>query len=619
MTIQPQSYDWLYHTPTGRHWERICARRRAGVAVPLFSLFSGNSIGSGEIPDLRLLIDWCGKTGLSIIQLLPLNDVGFSFTPYDAKSSFALDPLYLSLYHLAGIDFAPWQKEIEELRKRFPGGQKRVDYAVKGAKLELLWKLFLSGDWSRCSDFAQYQERNIFWLEDYARFKVCKERQGETAWWEWPEELRLQGMVFPDHIIAGHQRQIEFQKWLQWQLFQQMQNIKAYAKKNDVLLLGDLPFLVSRDSADVWARQSYFKLHLAAGAPPDMYYANGQRWGMPPYDWEAMAGGQYDYLIQKLKYSENFYDLYRIDHFIGVFRIWTIPLAEPGDNAGKNGVFDPPAEDQWEQHGRKLLDVMIQNTIMLPCAEDLGTVPDCSYTVVKDHGIVGMDVQRWQRDWGKTNDFKTSEEYRQNAIATVSTHDTFDLRGWWEFEVNTVDEMGLRNKCRTHGLDSEVIIDRLIDRKHSLEGRLRWKKEIQSQEQVLAVLERDADKVNDIINMFRETVDERKKFLAHLKWRKTAAGKMSRVLAKKILAKINEAVSIFSIHLLQDWLSFTHLFDSLDPRQARINRPGTNSADNWSVVMPLSLEALLELKENEDIKEICRKSGRIHYAEDDAC
>ena len=120
------------------------ARRRAGVTTPLFSLHSKKSIGIGEAPDLKLLIDWCKKTGLSIIQLLPLNDVGFDFRPYDAQSSMALDPMYLSIESLADCDLKAFVKDIIKLRKQFPAGKSRVNYGIKKAKLELLGRIFAS-------------------------------------------------------------------------------------------------------------------------------------------------------------------------------------------------------------------------------------------------------------------------------------------------------------------------------------------------------------------------------------------------------------------------------------------------------------------------------------------
>jgi 4-alpha-glucanotransferase len=138
----PKDYAPFLKAKCEKIWKKIGARRRAGVTTPLFSIYSKKSIGIGEIPDLKLLIDWCKKTGLSIIQLLPLNDVGFDFRPYDAQSSMALDPMYLSLEALSDCNLKPFFKDLQTLRDRFPTGKALVDYGIKKAKLELLERMF---------------------------------------------------------------------------------------------------------------------------------------------------------------------------------------------------------------------------------------------------------------------------------------------------------------------------------------------------------------------------------------------------------------------------------------------------------------------------------------------
>ncbi|MCK5243284.1 4-alpha-glucanotransferase [bacterium] len=600
-------YNWLYTTPAAQHWKKITTSRRAGVVAPLFSLYSRQSIGIGEFSDLSLLIDWCQKTGISIIQLLPLNDVGFTFTPYDAKSSFALEPMYLALEKLHAVPKEAFVKDIAALRKAFPSGTESVNYGIKKAKLKLLQDMFQSQTWENCAAFTSFLKQNEFWLNDYALFKIVKTLHEEKAWWEWPDELQRKAPEACQKLLKKYAVDIFFQKWLQWQLYEQLLSVKAYAQSKNVLLLGDLPLLVSKDSADVWAHQTYFKLNLASGAPPDMYFADGQTWGMPPYAWDVIAKHGYDYLIQKLKYAEHFFDMFRIDHFVGIFRLWTIPL----NQSELKGVFDPQEEAVWEQHGKQLLDVMLSNTTMFPCAEDLGTVPDCSYKTIREYGIVGMDVQRWQRDWGNTNRFFADHEFRPNSIAAISTHDTCDLRGWWQYEVGTVEEAVFRQKCQNRGLDADRLIPQIFAQAKSADGRLRWKTELDSEDKFLAVLQRPRDQVRDFLSQYRETFSEREIFWRHVGLTGKAKEEFSREFAKKTLEKVNQTVSIFSIQLLQDWLSLSTLFADKDPREYRINRPGTLGDHNWSMIMPLALETLLELEINTSIREINRNTGRI--------
>ena len=606
-------YQELLSTVSKKQWERIGLKRRSGVAAALFSLYSANSIGIGELPDLMLLVDWAKASGMSIIQLLPMNDVGFDFRPYDAQSTFALEPMYLALPGLRAVKLAAFKKEIKALKEKFPAGGGRVNYKIKQAKLGLLRKIFesvrdlVTAQYPK--DFESYTQENKFWLDDYALFKAIKEKSREAGWESWDIGLKARDSKALKLFAKENSERIRFHKWLQWQLYEQFKVVKKYAESRKVLLMGDLPFLVSRDSADVWSHQDYFKLDLASGAPPDMYFAQGQRWGMPVYNWEAVARNDYDYLKEKLRYAQNFYDLLRIDHVVGIFRIWTIPLAEPLESAGLHGSFDPKDESVWEEHGRRLLSLMVENTSMLPCAEDLGVVPVCSNKVLAQLGIPGIEVQRWSKYWGASYGFKAGQDYRINSIATVATHDSSSLGAWWKFEAGTVDEQLFRRKCRESGLSFDGLKAQLFELKNSLHGRLRWRKGIQSIDVLLKSLGLWTEKAGDFINLYQESYGEKDKFLRYL-GADTAQEICLSELIRKALEKINSSASIYSIQLLQDWMSVDCL-DECDLWDFRINFPGTVSDANWSLVMPLSLEDILALPINAVINNINSKAGRI--------
>lgn len=604
MPESAMDYQWLLTTPSAEHWRRIGIQRRAGVVLPLFSIRSRRSAGIGELTDLQLAIDWCRQAGISILQLLPLNDVGFNFTPYDAQSSLALDPMYLCLDRLAALPAALFTPQIEELRKRFPVGP-RVDYGIKRAKLELLRRIFQSQSWETAPAFGAFKRQHAGWLADYGCFKVLKNRFQEQAWWEWPVEFRRKNTDAVRALCCEQAEELEFQSWLQWQLFEQFAQVKAHAQAQGVLIMGDIPFLVSRDSTDVWANQENFKQRLSAGAPPDLYFSEGQRWGMPPYDWEAIAANGYTYLIEKLQYAQNFYDLFRIDHFIGIFRIWTFPA-----DGGGTGAFDPAEQERWEAHGTALLKIMLANTRMMPCAEDLGTIPECSYRVLKQYGIIGMDIQRWERDWDRTFDFKPAEAYRPHAMAMAATHDMLDLRGWWEHEAGTVDARVFRRKCQDRGLDAELVIARAFDPAPPETERLRWKRTLRSREAWLEILGRPEDTVKDFMSLFLGTAFEQEQFWAYLGLPGKPSAAFTPALAEAALLKINQTVSIYSLQLLTDWLSFTDLFSGAGSSDWRINRPGTISPDNWSLVMPFTLEQLLEHPAHKTIRRILEQTQR---------
>jgi len=600
-------YRQFLSTPSRRHWERIGLARRAGVATPLFSLYSKRSIGIGELPDLRRLADWCRECGLSILLLLPMNDVGFEFRPYDAQSTFALEPMYLALRDLKEVKIRKFRNKLDELKRNFPAGRDLVDYRIKGAKLALLWEIFLERR-KKSRRFQDFVRRNSYWLADYALFKALKEVHGNRFWQEWPEEYRLRHPEALRDFSSKNAACIEFHEWLQWQLFEQFSAVKRYAAAKKVLLMGDLPFLVSRDSADVWSHQNYFKLDLASGAPPDSYLALGQRWGMPPYRWEAIAKDHYRLLIERLRYAESFYDMIRIDHFVGFFRVWTIQNSEPHENFGLHGAFDPREEGVWERHGRRLIRIFLENSRLLPCAEDLGVVPACSYRTLEELGLPGMDVQRWMRDWGKTFNFREPFAYRKNSLATSSTHDMSNLRAWWRFEAGTVEEELFKRLLRSRGIPEERIPG-IFDLERSARGRLRWRREIRDEGDLLGKLGVAKENAQEILEQFRASRFEREKFWEYLGLEGDPAEELTAPYVERAISRASEASSIFHVQLLQEWLSIDRDF-SYDPWNFRINFPGYLRESNWRLVLPRPLEALRRRAVNRRIRRINKRTAR---------
>jgi len=609
-TISTDMYQALLSDRTRAHWDKIGLKRRSGVAAPLFSLYSKQSTGVGEIPDLKLLIDWCLQTGLSILQLLPMNDVGYNFRPYDGESSFALEPLYIAPGRLRGVANDAYVNEVNKLKAQFPVGTGRVDYGIKQAKMDLLGRVFAELGEINEPAFEAFKQANAYWLTDYAVFKTLKEKMNGSSWENWPQAWKTRQPEAMEAFKQENRDRVQFQVWLQWQLAEQFRDVKTYAEDKGVFLMGDLPFLVSRDSADVWGHQDYFKVELCSGAPPDPYYANGQRWGMPAYRWDVIASQGYDYLAQKMRCAANYYDLYRIDHFVGLFRLWVIADSEPLENEGLNGHFDPSDEGFWEEHGKRILHVMLENTDMLPCAEDLGTVPACSYRVLEGYGIPGMDVQRWVRDWDATYDFKAGAGYRKHSLTTIATHDMAGLRAWWEFEAGRVDETLFKRMCSGRGLNLEEVKALLFDSAESSHGRLKWRAELKTVDQLVSALGRRAEELGDFISLFLSTVDEREKFLRYLGIKTDFKAVDAGELEARALRRSAETASIFNVQLLLDWLSIDGEFH-YDTWHSRINFPGTLGDQNWTVTLPMPLEDLTRFQSNSKILKINQETGRI--------
>lgn len=594
-------------------WKRIGVKKRAGVALPLFSVYSKNSAGIGEIPDLKLLADWCCLTGISIIQLLPLNEVGYDFSPYNGISTFALEPMYLSLNELKKTDLKPFRKAIRELKNRFPKNTGKVNYDIKKEKLKLLREIFRTVDLSGIKNFDIFVTENKQWLKYYSLFRILTRIHEGKDWADWDLKYAYISSLTVEKTLKENEEEMKFYYWIQWQLYEQLRSVKRYASKKEVLLMGDLPFLVSRNSADVWAYKNYFKLNLSSGAPPDMYFSKGQRWGMPPYNWENIESQNFVYIKERLKYASNFYDMFRIDHFVGLFRIWTIDKNEPEENAGFNGKFDPEDEYYWEGHGRKILDVMNESSDMLPCAEDLGTVPECSDKVLKEFGVTGIDVMRWEKN--SSHDFKPAESYRANSVATVSTHDSSSLPAWWKYEAGTIDEFAFRKICENLNIRDDqynYILEKLFA--GIVNGRLSWKKEISNVYVLLQILKMNYEQAGEIISIYLSSFSEKNKYLQYIgvdENENNTFDKVSDTFIRKSLEKISETDSIFTIQLLMEYLYLNKdILKNYSDGNFRINSPGTVSGDNWSMTVPVSLEELLELKINKDIQKINLNSKR---------
>ncbi|MDD4980077.1 MAG: 4-alpha-glucanotransferase [Candidatus Omnitrophica bacterium] len=601
--------EYLIKTPAQDKWKRIGTQKRAGILAPLFCVYSKKSAGIGEFRDLKLLIDWAKLTGNSIIQLLPLNEVGPLFCPYDSLSSFALEPAYLSLEVILSRNKNSFRTKINQLKEEFPAGRPYLDYRIKKRKIGLLREIFLAGEEPASKDLEKFRRDNDYWIDDFVLFKALKDYHGGKPWYEWEARYKDRDVAALKEFFEAHSKEITFQIWLQWQASKQFKEVRKYAEVKKILLKGDLPFLVSRDSADVWQHRRFFKLGFAAGAPPDMYCAKGQRWGVPTYNWDEVAADDYRYLKEKLKFAQQFYDILRIDHVVGLFRIWSIPYQEPLENQGLNGFFDLPDENKWEQQGRNILSVMLNNTRMLLCAEDLGIIPDMCKKTLRELGIPGNDVQRWTKDWKIKHDFLLPQDYRVLSVAMLSTHDTTNWAAWWENEAGTVDAELFKRKCAERGVDYNSVKDKLFDLARSGHARLRWLDSINSSDILTAVLGKKREEIGDFIDIYDNTYREKEKLFQRLGLPGPMPDKVGADIIKAALKITLGSSAIFCIELILDWMYLAGILKG-EPYQYRINTPGTISVKNWSLVIPLPLEDLIKHKVTKEIRSMVIVSRR---------
>ncbi|KAF3326219.1 4-alpha-glucanotransferase DPE2 [Carex littledalei] len=333
--------------------------RGAGVAIPMFSVRSDEDLGVGEFLDLKLLVDWAVKSGFHLVQLLPVNDTSvhkmwWDSYPYSSLSVFALHPLYLRVQALSADIPEEIMKEI--LTEKEALDKKDVDYeATMAVKLSIAKKIFnlekekvLSS-----SSFQKFFSENQEWLKPYAAFCHLRDFFDTSDHSQWGvfanfSNEKLEKLISEDAI---HHDIICFHYYIQYHLYLQLSEAAMYAIKNKVVLKGDLPIGVDRNSVDTWVYPNLFRMNTATGAPPDYFDKNGQNWGFPTYNWEEMSKDNYAWWRARLTQMGKFFTAYRIDHILGFFRIWELP-----DHAatGLVGKFRPSialSQEELEREG----------------------------------------------------------------------------------------------------------------------------------------------------------------------------------------------------------------------------------------------------------------------------
>lgn len=421
--------SYLAHSPAAKQWQQIGIRSHHGIAIPLFSIHSKHSYGIGEFTDLPLLIDWCASIGFDVIQLLPLNDTELGISPYSAISAFALNPIFIGLDFLPHVDEHPFLREELKAVPKF-SYVPHIDYSrVREYKERFLrhYFQFMGPQIIQSEAFQQFVNEAGYWLKGYTAYKILKKRRQWMSWDTWIENESNATPELIDSLSIEEKEEYNWYCFLQFLCDEQLKAAKKHAFEKKVFIMGDIPILIGRDSADVWLHKDLFDLNFSAGAPPDLLCDIGQDWGFPIYQWQAIADQNYQWWIERLRWSSRYYHIYRIDHIVGFFRIWSIPLGL----TGKDGHFIPAEERTWVDHGQKIMLMMLNACDMLPIGEDLGTVPPEVRTCLSALGICGTRVMRWERNWHGDRNFISPQDYPIDSMTTVSTHDTETLQQWW--------------------------------------------------------------------------------------------------------------------------------------------------------------------------------------------
>lgn len=425
-----------------RHDDRV-----AGVTIPLFSLRSRGSWGIGGITDLPAFAAFIADAGVSLVQLLPLAEgSGASASPYAASSAFGIDPIYIDVESL--VDFPPARVSAilsDEDRRALAAvrAAPRVDYHRVGELKRKVLRAAFADFYAREAKeqgprgraFIDFMAAQAAWLDNFAVFRALKEAHGGAPWWEWPAPLRDRHVDALAEVQRRMEREILFLKFLQWIADEQWAWARASLRRRGVEVMGDLPFMVDRDSADVWAHRELFRLDMSVGVPADQFDEDGQDWGLPPYHWEVMAEGDFAWLRRRCAYAGRLYDRFRVDHLVGFYRTYMRPFERRRNAAGKlvPGVFSPEGELAQLRHGEHVLTAMIEGAASAGArliAEDLGSIPDYVRPSLARLGVPGYKVLIWERDDGGA--FHRPADYPALSVATFGTHDTEAVAAWWE-------------------------------------------------------------------------------------------------------------------------------------------------------------------------------------------
>ena len=547
----------------------------AGVAIPVFSLRSKKSFGVGEFTDIPLLIDWAKKTGLKLVQLLPINDTTATHTwrdsyPYAAISAFAMHPLFINLEKVAGKEFAHIVKPLKKKQKQL-NELADFDYEqVMKFKWSALKELYVASKDLFKNDpvYFEFFELNRYWLVPYAAFSYLRDKYNTSDFTQWKtnkvyNESAIQKFVAPHQ---AHYDEIAFFYFVQYHLHLQMKAAVDYAHQQKIVLKGDIPIGIYRYGCDAWANPSLYNMNEQAGAPPDDFAVKGQNWGFPTYNWNKMKEDGFKWWRRRFDQMSNYFDAFRIDHILGFFRIWSIPMHSVQGIMGKfdpaipidisefhsnniwfdydryctpfitneilgwichdnaefvkqnflvtsdNGLYKLKDEfntqqkvakyldnniveksdsikqclfdllsnvilfeeensngqkfhfriemkntssfqqlehytkerlqelyinyfyhrqdDFWRKEALKKLPQLKRSTNMLICGEDLGMVPGCVPSVMKELGILSLEIERMPKDL--KSDFFHPNDSPYLAVVTPSTHDMSTVRGWWE-------------------------------------------------------------------------------------------------------------------------------------------------------------------------------------------
>lgn len=467
MEVDVPPYTGLVYRHKAESAAKAKGIRQCGVLMHPTSLPS--PFGIGDLgPEAYKFVDFLAEAGQKVWQILPLNPVGAGDSPYASPSAFAGNPLLISLELLADKGLLT-EGDLQDASV-VNNGKADYDWA-RMLKPSLIFKAYINA-MSKATpeekaDFQAWTKKNEYWLRDYALFQTLKDWHNGKSWNKWdPEFVRRDEVALTamEEQLSFEIGEIQFEQYL---FYQQWQDLKAYANKKGIKILGDMPIFVSLDSADAWAHQQLFKLdqngrpYKVAGVPPDYFSKTGQLWGNPQYNWDIMREDGYDWWIRRFRNILHQVDIIRIDHFRGFESFWEVD----GDaKTAENGV--------WKKGpGKPFFDIIRKEIGNIPIvAEDLGVITNEVEELRQACQFPGMKVLQFELHFNENGRINFVEP--EDCIVYTSTHDNNTMVGWLKENASRAEVEAIANMLDAAGSPAEELDSRLIEHAYASDARM---------------------------------------------------------------------------------------------------------------------------------------------------
>ncbi len=401
--------------------------RTSGILYPIFSLPSRFGIGCIS-KEAYEFVNFLKDAGQTYWQILPVSPTGFGDSPYQPFSAFAGNPYFVDPETLIEEGLLQWH-EVESLD--WGSNPEDVDYGAlynnRPVILRKAYARFLERGEDKSEEYLDFVKKEEAWLEDYCLYMVIKKLNENKSWLDWEEDQKTRKPEALKLVQKEYAEELGYHAFVQYEFHRQWDAFHAYAKKQEIKIIGDMPFYLSMDSADVWAHPEVFLMDknaeptLVAGCAPDAFSKTGQLWGNPLYDWVALDKQGYQWWIDRIHKNYDYYDVIRVDHFHGFSEYYAIPY---GDKTAENGVALKGPGMKFFNAVRKAIPELDM------IAEDLGTITKENVKLLEDSGLPGMNILEYAfTSW---NSIYLPFRHKTHSVCYTGTHDNAPVREWLE-------------------------------------------------------------------------------------------------------------------------------------------------------------------------------------------